>query len=127
MELYMLSPLCMEIAGIGVDVVEIEEVRKARFKKRLAEYFLTREEMRYIPKGSKEVEFLASRFAAKEATIKAFPKKLRPHDFAVLKKGARPYIVFSSQKDALRYTVHISISHTKRIATAVAIVVECAV
>ena len=114
----------MEISGIGIDVVEIDEVRHARLKKRLAEYFLTREEIRLVPKGSKEAEFLASRFAAKEAVIKAFPKKLKPHDFSVLKKGVRPIIVFSSKKDALRYTVHISISHTKRIATAVALVVE---
>jgi holo-[acyl-carrier protein] synthase len=114
----------MEIAGVGVDVVEIEVVRKARLKKRLAEYFLTEEEMRHIPQRSKEAEFLASRFAAKEAVIKAFPKKLRPHDFSVLKKGVRPHIVFSSKKYALRYTVHISISHTQHIATAIAVVVD---
>jgi len=114
----------LQIAGIGIDVAEIEEIKNARFKKRFAEYFLTKEEIKRIPKGSKEVTYLASRFAAKEAVIKAFPRKLKPHDFTVLKKGVCPSITFSSKKHALMYTVHISISHTKHIATAVAIVIR---
>lgn len=115
----------MEIKGVGIDIVDIETISNARFKKRLAEYFLTKKEVAKIPKGSKEAQYLASRFAAKEAVIKAFPKKLKPHDFTVEKKGVRSHIVFSSQKYALRYTVHISISHTRYIATAIAIVVKC--
>ena len=110
------------VAGIGIDVVEIEDVRNVRYKKRFAEYFLTRKEIQQIPKGRKEVEFLASRFAAKEAVIKAFPEKLKPHDFAILKKGMRPSIAFSSKKRALMYSVYISISHTQHIAVAVALV-----
>lgn len=112
------------IAGVGIDIVEIEAVTGIRFKKRFAEYFLTLKEIRRIPRGSKESSFLASRFAVKEAVIKAFPRKLKPHDFTVEKRGVRPYIAFSSKKDALRYTVHISLSHTKHIATACAMVVE---
>lgn len=112
------------ITGVGIDIVEIDDVRNARYKKRFAEYFLTRDEMKKVPNGPKEAEFLASRFAAKEAVIKAFPEKLRPRDFTILKKGVRPYVAFSSKKRALMYTVHINISHTKHIATAIAIAVQ---
>ena len=114
----------MEIAGVGIDVVEIADVENARFKKRFAEYFLTREETRQIPKGSKEVPFLASRFAAKEAVIKAFPVKLKPSEFTITKRGVKPIAVFASKKYARDYAVQISISHTEHLATALAIVVK---
>lgn len=113
------------LIGIGIDVVEIEDVRNIRFKKRFAEYFLTKKEIGRIPKGPKEAEFLASRFATKEAVIKAFPEKLKPHDFIIEKKGVRPCITFSSKKHELEYTVYISISHTKHIATAIVMVARC--
>jgi len=116
-----------QIVGIGVDVVEIEEVENARFKKRFAEYFLTQKEIGQIPKGSKRTTFLASRFAVKEAVIKAFPKKLKPHDFIIKKRGMRPCISFSSKKYSVQYAVHISLSHTRHIAAAIAIVVQCGV
>jgi holo-[acyl-carrier-protein] synthase len=115
----------LQIFGMGIDIVEIDDIRNARFKKRLAEYFLTKEEITHMPHGSKEDEFLASRFAVKEAVIKAFPEKLRPHDFVVTKKGVRPAIVFSLKKRELQYTVHISLSHTKHTAVAVALVARC--
>ena len=83
------------IAGIGIDIVEMTDIQNARFKKRLAEYFLTKKELLALPKGPREVPFLASRFAVKEAVIKAFPEKLKPHDFTVEKKGVRPFISFS--------------------------------
>lgn len=112
------------LIGVGIDVVEIEDVRNARYKKRFAEYFLTRNEIRQIPEGSKMHEFLASRFATKEAVIKAFPEKLKPHDFTIEKNGMRPYIAFSSKKHALMYTAHVSISHTRSVAAAIAIVLK---
>ncbi|MCX6787226.1 MAG: holo-ACP synthase [Candidatus Kaiserbacteria bacterium] len=114
----------LQINGIGIDVVEIAEVGNARFKKRFAEYFLTPKEIRQVPQGPKREEFLASRFAVKEAVIKAFPKKLKPHDFTIDKKGARPCISFSSKENARRYAIHISLSHTRHIAAAVAIVIQ---
>ncbi|OGG93197.1 holo-[acyl-carrier-protein] synthase [Candidatus Kaiserbacteria bacterium RIFOXYD1_FULL_47_14] len=114
----------LQIAGIGIDVVEIADVEDARFKKRFAEYFLMPKEILLIPKGSKRAAFLASRFAVKEAVIKAFPKKLKPHDFIIEKKDVRPCISFSSKEYGRRYTVHISLSHTKHIAVAIAIVIQ---
>jgi len=114
----------LQIAGIGIDVVEIAEVENARFKKRFAEYFLTPKEIRQVPQGSKRIAYLASRFAIKEAVIKAFPKKLKPSDFIILKKGARPSISFSSKEYARHYAVHISLSHTKHTAAAIAIVIH---
>ncbi len=110
------------ILGIGIDIVELADIRNARFKERFAEYFLTGKEMKRVPKGSKKIEFLASRFAVKEAVIKAFPEKLKPHDFSIQKKGTHPHIVFSLKKNELLYTVHLSLSHTAHVAVATAIV-----
>jgi phosphopantetheine--protein transferase-like protein len=111
-----------KIAGIGTDIVEVETVANAKYKTRLAEYFLTQEELALVPKNTKAIEYLASRFAAKEAVIKAFPKKLTPHEFSILKKGVRPVVVFRTKKYTDTYTVHLSLSHTARTATASAII-----
>ena len=110
------------IAGIGVDVVEVSDMKKIRFKKRFAEYFLTAREMRSIPAGRGVAQYLASRFALKEAVIKAFPGKLSPLDFYVEKNGPRPGVVFVHPARNKKYFVHVSITHTARIAAAVALV-----
>ena len=110
-----------EIAGVGIDVVDVSVMAGARYKTRLAEYFLTKSERALVPQNTKTAEYLASRFAAKEAVIKAFPKKLSPHEFSILKKGVRPIVVFRSKKYTDAYTVHLSLSHTALTAAAIAI------
>lgn len=110
------------IVGIGIDVVELEDMRNARFKKRIAEYFLTKREMDVMPRGPRLAQFLASRFALKEALIKAFPGKISPLDFEITKKGRRPHIVFVSATRNKKYSAIVSITHTEHVAAAVAIV-----
>lgn len=110
------------IAGVGVDIVEIGEIKKARFKTRIAEYFLTKKEQRQMPKGSKFPQFLASRLALKEAVIKAFPEYLSPFDFRIEKKGKRPIVVFVSKERNKKYSVFASLTHTPQIAAAIAVV-----
>ena len=110
------------IAGTGVDVVELDDVRDIRHKRRFAEYFLTKKEMAALPEGTRAAQFLGSRFAAKEAVIKAFPGHLTPHDFRITKKGCRPTVVFCFLKLRRRYAAHVSLTHTSRIAAAIAIV-----
>ena len=109
------------IVGVGLDVVEMAQMRSARFKQRLAEYFLTPEEIQAVPQGQKEVEHLASRFALKEAVIKAFPNTLKPHDFMIVKNNKKPDIVFT-RREHTNYTALVSLTHTKHIAAAIAIV-----
>jgi holo-[acyl-carrier-protein] synthase len=108
--------------GIGLDLVNIGDVRAARFKKRLAEYFLTKEEIQKVPAGSKEAQYLASRFALKEAVIKAFPEKLSPFEFRIEKKGSKPTVVFVDSERNKAYEVVASLTHTAEIAAAVALV-----
>lgn len=110
------------IIGIGIDIVPIDEFRKANHKGRIAEFFLTKEEISLIPKKRTD-EHLASRFAAKEAVIKAFPHKLEPHDFEIIKQGVRP-IVKLQPKLEKTYQVLLSLTHTKSDAAAVAIVLK---
>jgi len=110
------------IAGIGVDIVETADMRNVRFKKRVAEYFLTKKEIRTMPRGARRTQFLASRFALKEAVIKAFPKKLSPLDFEIIKKESRPHIAFVSPRMNKKYSVLVSLSHTAHTSAAIAIV-----
>src|SRR3989344_9004896 len=104
------------IVGIGIDVVEVSDMKKIRFKKRAAEYFLTAREMRNVPAGKGAAQYFASRFALKEAVIKAFPGKLSPLDFYAEKNGPRPGIVFVQPARNKKYFAHVSITHTARIA-----------
>ena len=110
------------IVGVGVDIVEIQDMQKARFKKRVAEYFLTKEEQKQLPYGSRLPQHLASRFALKEAVIKAFHEKLSPFDLVVSKKGKRPAIKFVDKERNKKYSIYASLSHTTHIAAAFAVV-----
>src|SRR3989344_6969838 len=109
-------PKYVSIVGVGIDVVELEDMYKARFKKRVAEYFLTKKEIHTMPRGARRTQFLASRFALKEAVIKAFPEKLSPLDFEISKKKNRPYVVFVSSRRNNKYSVFVSLTHTMHIA-----------
>jgi holo-[acyl-carrier-protein] synthase len=110
--------------GIGVDIVEIKRVRSIRFLRRFAEYFLTPREIGFFERASDPVEFIASRFAAKEATIKAFPGFLKPHDFEIVKEGKKPVVHFLAPERADGYCALASISHSTDYAVGYAIITE---
>jgi len=61
------------IFGIGTDIVRIERMRRdiERFGDRFAERILTEQEMREYRETNQRANFLAKRFAAKEAAAKA--------------------------------------------------------
>ncbi|MDH3762224.1 MAG: holo-ACP synthase [Gammaproteobacteria bacterium] len=61
------------IAGIGVDIVETARVQRlaAKFGERFARRILTEDELREFNRRRQSGSFLATRFAAKEATAKA--------------------------------------------------------
>jgi holo-[acyl-carrier-protein] synthase len=111
-----------DTAGIGVDIVELERVRGIRFLERFAEYFLTPNEMRTFADYADPIAFIASRFAAKEATIKAFPGFLSPHDFEIVKDGKKPLIRFVSDAVARRYEAAVSMAHSTEYAAGYAMV-----
>ncbi|GAB2489325.1 holo-ACP synthase [Alkalibacterium psychrotolerans] len=62
------------IVGVGLDVVEIERINKAYIRKpTFSQRVLTEKELEIFNalKGSRQIEFLAGRFSAKEAFSKA--------------------------------------------------------
>lgn len=112
----------VSIVGVGVDLVEISTIQKARFKNRIAEYFLTNEERKDIPRGSRLPQHLASRFALKEAVIKAFPGTLSPFDFMIVKTGEKLRITFFDNEREREYSVFPSITHSEHLAGAIAVI-----
>jgi holo-[acyl-carrier-protein] synthase len=98
--------------GIGVDIVELERVKHIRFLGRFAEYFLSPGELIFFEQSADPISFIASRFAAKEATIKAFPGFLSPHDFEIVKDGVKPVVKFFAEEREKQYTALVSMSHS---------------
>ncbi|MBI3627214.1 MAG: holo-ACP synthase [Candidatus Sungbacteria bacterium] len=98
--------------GIGVDLVELAAIRRARFPWRVAEYFLTPREYKEAQNSSDLYQFIASRFAAKEAVIKAFPADLSPKDFEIIKGGRKPEVRFIHKQHA-GFRAFVSLSHSE--------------
>ena len=119
------------IVGLGLDVVELSRMQRSweRFGMRIAKRILCPEELRCLQKP--ETRFLASRFAAKEAAVKAlgtgFSQGITLVDIAVrqLPSGQPQLVLFN--RAAARCAgmgvrrMHLSITHGKEIAAAVVI------
>lgn len=92
-------------------MIEIERFRRARYIDRAAEFFLTPTEIAMVPADEKKHQYLASRFALKEAVFKALPEEVSYYDFEIIKTAGKPcirFLNFHFQK----YRVAVSISHT---------------
>lgn len=111
------------MAGIGVDIVEYEQVRRARFLDRVAEFAFSANERKQMSESSDAVQFFASRFAAKEAVVKAFPEELSYQDFEIIKEGAKPAVHFLKHAKHTCRTA-VSISHSQHFAIGFAIAYE---
>lgn len=111
------------IVGIGVDVVEVERIRKLleRYGDRFTARVFTEAETEYALRGAKPAERLAGRFAVKEAVMKAFgtgkSQGILWRDVETL-RGALGKPDVSLHGNAMNYmktlqgnTVHVSISH----------------
>ncbi|QIQ41288.1 MAG: holo-ACP synthase [Buchnera aphidicola (Aphis urticata)] len=63
----------MSIIGIGIDIVEIERIKKIFFKfgNKLAKKILSIKEWKEYIKSRNKINFIAKKFAAKEAAAKA--------------------------------------------------------
>ncbi len=90
------------IFGIGTDILEVERVAQAyqRFGTRFVERLLMPQELALFAKARRPVRFLAMRFAAKEAVVKAmgtgFAHGMWIRDTGVIPDPrGRPEIVFS--------------------------------
>jgi holo-[acyl-carrier protein] synthase len=125
------------IFGVGTDVVEIDRIRKAleRWGERFAERILSPTELKRFQSHRQPANYLAKRFAAKEAFTKALGTGIKaPANWhgvwvANLPSG-KPVLQFSpplkSLLDAKQIAqAHLSLADERGIAVAT-VILECA-
>lgn len=109
------------IIGIGIDLIEIERIKKAcEQNPRFLERIFTEREREYCFKFNEPYEHLAVRFAGKEATFKALGHRIGWKDVEILNEisGKPNLLIKNLGKDI---SAHISLSHNRKIAGAVVI------
>lgn len=128
-----------KIIGIGTDCVYIPRIERLheQYSVKLIEKILTKEELSSITfNGNKQLhKYIAKRFAAKEALVKAlgsgFRDGLTLRDISVLNDSlGKPFYKLSQKlctyisqiTDNCSYTIHLSISDDYPIATAFTII-----
>ncbi|MCH9616765.1 MAG: Holo-[acyl-carrier-protein] synthase [Chlamydiia bacterium] len=118
------------ITGLGTDIIAIGRFSKSieKYGKKFLDKIFTAEEQEYCDAFSDSTPRYAARFSAKEAVSKALGcgigKDLGFHDIEIIKDDlGKPHIRLS--KSALSHfnnpEFHLSLSHCKEYATAVAI------
>ena len=120
------------IVGIGNDIIEIERIEKAISKEGFKNKIYTQRELENIEKRGNRTETYAGIFSAKEAISKAIGTGVREFsltDLEILNDDlGKPYVVVSEKLDKIlktkkeNYQIEISISHSKKYATAMAII-----
>ncbi len=122
----------MPIVGLGLDVVELDRIRRIweRFGETFSQRILTETEQTRLHVGS-PVPYLASRFAAKEAAVKAlgtgFRRGITFQQIEVRSHpSGQPVLTFSgaAQDTAAKlgaHRVHLSLTHGRDTAAAVVI------
>ena len=121
------------IVGIGNDIIEIERIEKAISKESFKNKVYTQRELENIQKRGNRTETYAGIFSAKEAISKAIGTGVREFsltDLEILNDDlGKPYVVVSERLDKIikskkeDYQIEISISHSKKYATAIAVIV----
>jgi holo-[acyl-carrier protein] synthase len=121
------------IVGLGIDLVEVERIRSLYEKH--GERFLSRilrpDEIAYCLSHREPAQYLAVRFAAKEAIAKAFgtgiSAELSWQDMEIgRRESGQPFVILHGAGQKLQavrgvQTIWISLSHTAQHATAVAV------
>lgn len=120
------------IRGIGTDILELERVEKIGIE-RLSRRVLTereREKMPSLLSLSRQREYVAGRFAAKEAVAKALGtgigEKLSFQDVEILSNDhGAPFVQFLKEEYMERdFSIHLSISHCQAYVVAMVILEE---
>lgn len=106
------------IYGIGIDVLRADRVQKAyqRYGERFVERLLMPEERLQFARTRRPDRFLAMRFAAKEAIVKAmgtgFANGVWIRDVGCVQdRLGKPEVVYSARGDALRRRLGIGEGH----------------
>ncbi|MDR2051656.1 MAG: holo-[acyl-carrier-protein] synthase [Deltaproteobacteria bacterium] len=119
------------IIGIGLDLVEISRIGRlyGRFGRSFAGRILRAEELRELPEAP--AAFLAARFAAKEAAVKAlgtgFSRGIYFRDIRVCRQeGGKPGLILSGAalerfREMGGTRLHLTLTHSRDNAAAVVI------
>ncbi len=118
------------IYGIGIDVIEISRIEKIleRKEKNFVNKILSDNETNQCPiDKTRKLEYIAGRFAGKEAVAKAIGtgivSQLNWKDIEILNlDSGKPFIKINSDFGLGKFIYHISISHTKELAVAKVII-----
>lgn len=119
------------IIGIGIDIVELDRIKQLLDKQdSFFKRILTpaeREQWQSLDKG-RQVEYVAGRFAVKEAISKALGtgvgREFSWQDVSILQSDSGAPTVIWQRPQATAIRTHISISHSKQYACAQAIIEE---
>lgn len=126
------------IYGIGVDVLEAARVRKVseRFGARFAERLLMPAELAQLSRTKRPERFLAMRFAAKEAIVKAmgtgFANGVWIRDVGCVQDAlGKPEVVWSPRGEAVRQRLgigegHVTLTDEAGLIVAVAVLLRAA-
>jgi holo-[acyl-carrier protein] synthase len=119
------------VVGVGIDAVDLDRFAGVLDRHgRMAERLFTRGELAYARAASDPVRRLSTRFAAKEATMKALGVGLGAfpfHDVEVIRIGLDPpWLVLHGAAETLAVGAgvtrwHLSLTHTDQVALAVVV------
>ncbi|MCP1726681.1 holo-[acyl-carrier protein] synthase [Natronospira proteinivora] len=95
--------------GVGTDLVEVARIERAykRWGERFVDHLLMDAEREEFERSKRKVRYLAMRFSAKEALVKALGTGFRQgmwlRDVGCCQAGSgKPYPIFSDKAEALR-------------------------
>lgn len=119
------------ILGIGTDIVEIERIRLAiKRNEKFVYRIFSKNEIEYFTRRNFRAEFIAGRFAAKEAVVKAMGTGFSGFEFRDIEidrnAAGKPIVLLKGKAKQLvlkhgDYKFHISISHERKNAVAFAV------
>lgn len=124
------------IFGIGTDILQAERVERTwqRFGEHFAQRLLLDEELALFRKSKRPVRFLAMRFAAKEAIVKAlgtgFANGVWIRDVGMLPNAlGQPQVIYSARGHAVRRQLgvgegHLTLSDEAGLIVAVAVLMR---
>ena len=118
----------LDKANIGVDIEEVNRFRKIKFSENRDFYnkIFTPKEISYCLSKNDPYQYFTARFCAKEAILKALDKShgLSMKSIEILKNAFGAPIVKVHHLDLDNFKYILSLSHTKSIAIAFAIVIK---
>jgi len=104
-----MMPAGIALYGVGTDLVEVARIERAyeRWGERLVNHLLMDAERVEFERTKRKVRYLAMRFAAKEALVKALGTGFRQgmwlRDVGCCQEASgKPYAMFSDKAEALR-------------------------